>query len=74
MSPEDPEIAFNLAAVLEASKLPAILIVTIIKHHWIAGRLEEALIQYKRSEERGVERAAMHIRNVRFWLPTSPGV
>ncbi|KAF9258899.1 TPR-like protein [Marasmius fiardii PR-910] len=47
LSPEDPEIAFNLAAVLEAT-----------------GRLEEALEQYKRSKEFGVERAAMHVRNV----------
>ncbi|KAH9943562.1 hypothetical protein B0H21DRAFT_748960 [Amylocystis lapponica] len=47
LSPEDPEIAFNLAAVLEA-----------------CGRLEEALVQYKRSKEYGVERAAMHVRNV----------
>ncbi|KAG6868413.1 hypothetical protein C0993_003357 [Termitomyces sp. T159_Od127] len=47
LSPEDPEIAFNLAAVLEAT-----------------GRLEDALIQYKRSKEFGVERAAVHIRNV----------
>ncbi|KAH7890727.1 TPR-like protein [Phlebopus sp. FC_14] len=47
LSPEDPEIAFNLGAVLEAT-----------------GQLEEALIQYKRSKENGVERAAMHIRNV----------
>jgi len=47
LSPEDPEIAFNLAAVLEAT-----------------GRLEEALVHYKRSEEHGVERAAVHIRNV----------
>ncbi|KAG6850768.1 hypothetical protein H0H93_008806 [Arthromyces matolae] len=47
LSPEDPEIAFNLAAVLEAT-----------------GRLEEALAQYQRSKEFGVERAAVHIRNV----------
>jgi len=47
LSPEDPEIAFNLAAVLEA-----------------AGQLEEALEYYKRSKEHGVDRAAMHIRNV----------
>ncbi|KAH8071796.1 TPR-like protein [Cristinia sonorae] len=47
LSPDDPEIAFNLAAVLEA-----------------CGRLEESLAQYKRSKEFGVERAAMHIRNV----------
>lgn len=47
LSPEDPEIAFNLAAVLEAT-----------------GKLEEALEQYKRSKEYGVERAAVHIRNV----------
>ncbi|KAF9078175.1 hypothetical protein BDP27DRAFT_1310927 [Rhodocollybia butyracea] len=47
LSPEDPEIAFNLAAVLEA-----------------AGKLEEALEQYKRSETYGIERAKIHIRNV----------
>ncbi|KAJ7355563.1 TPR-like protein [Mycena albidolilacea] len=47
LSPEDPEIAFNLAAVLEAT-----------------GKLEEALEQYQRSKDRGVERAAMHVRNV----------
>lgn len=47
LAPEDPEIAFNLAAVLEAT-----------------GQLEEALTYYKRAEENGVERAAMHIRNV----------
>jgi len=29
-----------------------------------AGKLEEALEQYKRSKEFGVERAAVHIRNV----------
>ncbi|KAH9887310.1 hypothetical protein C8Q73DRAFT_748640 [Cubamyces lactineus] len=47
LAPEDAEIAFNLAAVLEA-----------------CGYLEEALEQYKRSKEFGVDRAAMHIRNV----------
>ncbi|KAK7031373.1 TPR-like protein [Favolaschia claudopus] len=47
LSPDDPEIAFNLAAVLEAT-----------------GKLEEALEQYQRSKDRGVERAAMHVRNV----------
>ncbi|KAJ7173792.1 TPR-like protein [Mycena filopes] len=47
LSPDDPEIAFNLAAVLEAT-----------------GNLEEALEQYQRSKDRGVERAAVHVRNV----------
>jgi len=47
LAPEDPEIAFNLAAVLEA-----------------CGRLEDALTYYKRSKDFGVERAALHIRNV----------
>ncbi|THH19448.1 hypothetical protein EW146_g1721 [Bondarzewia mesenterica] len=47
LAPEDAEIAFNLAAVLEA-----------------CGRLEEALEYYKRSRDFGVDRAAMHIRNV----------
>lgn len=31
---------------------------------WVAGQLEEALEYYKRSQENGVDRAAMHIRNV----------
>ena len=48
LAPEDGEIAFNLAAVLEA-----------------CGLLEESLEQYKKSKEFGVERAAMHMRNVR---------
>ncbi|KAG8911101.1 hypothetical protein FRC00_007066 [Tulasnella sp. 408] len=47
LAPEDAEIAFNLAAVLEAS-----------------GELEEALEQYKRSKQYGVEKADMHVRNV----------
>ncbi|KAF8801305.1 TPR-like protein [Phlegmacium glaucopus] len=47
LSPEDPEIAFNHAAVLEAT-----------------GKLEGALEMYKRSKQFGVERAALHIRNV----------
>jgi pentatricopeptide repeat protein len=34
----------------------------------VAGRLEEALEMYKRSKEFGVERAALHIRNVRVGL------
>ncbi|KAI0703221.1 hypothetical protein C8Q76DRAFT_754206 [Earliella scabrosa] len=47
LAPEDGEIAFNLAAVLEA-----------------CGQLEESLEQYKKSKAFGVERAAMHMRNV----------
>jgi hypothetical protein len=30
----------------------------------LGGQLEEALVQYKRSKQFGVDRAAMHIRNV----------
>jgi len=47
LSPDDAEIAYNLAAVLEAG-----------------GHLEEALEFYQQSLERGIERAAMNIRNV----------
>ncbi|KAF8199134.1 hypothetical protein BJ912DRAFT_689467 [Pholiota molesta] len=47
LSPEDPEIAFNHAAVLEAT-----------------GQLEDALEKYKLSQQFGVERAGVHIRNV----------
>lgn len=36
---------------------------------WAAGQLEEALEYYKRSKENGVDRAAIHIRNVcNFYL------
>ncbi|RPD72519.1 TPR-like protein [Lentinus tigrinus ALCF2SS1-7] len=47
LAPEDGEIAFNLAAVLEA-----------------CGHLEESLEQYQKSKDFGVDRAAMHMRNV----------
>ncbi|KAF7309625.1 TPR-like protein [Mycena indigotica] len=47
LCPDDAEIAFNLAVVLEAT-----------------GNLEEALKQYQHSQKRGIERAALHIRNV----------
>jgi len=47
LAPEDPEIAFNLASVLEAF-----------------GRLPEALEYYKRSKRYGVDRAAVHIKDV----------
>ncbi|CCM01212.1 uncharacterized protein FIBRA_03260 [Fibroporia radiculosa] len=47
LAPDDPEIAFNYAAVLEA-----------------CGRLEDALAQYKRSKDNGLERADLYVRNV----------
>ncbi|CAE7225375.1 unnamed protein product [Rhizoctonia solani] len=47
LAPHDPEIAFNLAAVLEA-----------------CGELDESLKYYTISKDHGVERAAVHIRNV----------
>ncbi|KAH7335335.1 TPR-like protein [Rhizoctonia solani] len=47
LAPQDPEIAFNLAAVLEA-----------------CGELDESLKYYTISKDHGVERAAVHIRNV----------
>ena len=36
------------------------------------GRLEDALTYYKRSKDFGVERAAVHIRNVRFIFSITP--
>ena len=63
LAPEDPEIAFNLAAVLEACKsdgperLPNLISL-------LGGRLEDALTYYKLSKENGVDRAEMHMRNV----------
>lgn len=65
LAPEDPEIAFNLAAVLEACTLNIPLLdhcLTLLT----GGRLEDALTYYKRSKDFGVERAAVHIRNVRL--------
>jgi len=65
LAPEDPEIAFNLAAVLEACTLSVPLLdhcVTFLT----GGRLDDALTYYKRSKDFGVERAALHIRNVRL--------
>lgn len=64
LAPEDPEIAFNLAAVLEACTSN----VSSLNHFFTfltGGRLEDALTYYKRSKDLGVERAAVHIRNVR---------
>ena len=63
--PEDPEIAFNLAAVLEACTLEIPLVNHLVML-FTGGRLEDALTYYKRSKEFGVERAALHIRNVRL--------
>jgi hypothetical protein len=40
-----------------------------INRKTIAGQLEEALFQYKRSKDFGVDRAEMHIRNVRHFTP-----
>jgi hypothetical protein len=67
LSPEDPEIAFNHAAVLEASECNtrSCYVLTFIQLTFIAGRLDEALEKYKLSQQFGVERAAVHIRNVR---------
>ncbi|KAH9989820.1 hypothetical protein BJV77DRAFT_948061, partial [Russula vinacea] len=48
LAPEDPEIAFNLASVLEAC-------------YWAS---PEALECYKRSKRYGVDRATVHIKDV----------
>jgi tetratricopeptide (TPR) repeat protein len=55
LAPEDPEIAFNLASVLEAF-----------------GRLPEALENYKRSKRYGVDRAAVHIKDVSAKIEKQP--
>ena len=59
LAPEDPEIAFNLAAVLEACKYQTSGQSLFLTQLPIGGHLDEALAQYKRSKEYGVERAAM---------------
>lgn len=43
----------------------------LIKKLSLGGRLEDALAQYKRSNDFGVDRAAMHIRNVNISPPLS---
>lgn len=68
LCPEDPEILFNYAAVLEASMLSFLFWGGRTTHsrHDVAGNLEQALEKYKLSQKHGVERAAVHIRNVRL--------
>ncbi len=68
LAPGDPEIAFNLAVMFEASKPLSSFMLGSLKTLTSAGYLEEALEEYKRSKDGGVERAAMHIRNVYILL------
>lgn len=66
LSPEDREIAFNLAVVLEAS-LCLFFTPFFIVSSWptkIAENLEESLEYYKKCSAFGMERAQIHIRNV----------
>jgi TPR repeat protein len=58
LAPEDPEIAFNLAAVLESSKYIR------VNPLMTADNLDHALSLYKRAAEGGVERAQQNIRNI----------
>ena len=74
LAPEDPEIAFNLAAVLEACMFQKTRSLDHCVTLLTGGRLEDALTYYKRSKEFGVERAAVHIRNVRLPFPLRPTV
>jgi hypothetical protein len=55
LAPEDPEIAFNLASILEAFE-----------------RLPEALEYYKRSKRLGIDRAAVHIKDVSTKIEKQP--
>jgi hypothetical protein len=67
LAPEDPEIAFNFAAVLEACKHLSLLLSGCGAYCSVlakGGRLEEALTHYKRSKAHGVDRAEAHIQNV----------
>lgn len=65
LCPEDPEILFNYAAVLEASASPFFCgRCTAYLRYDPAGNLEQALEKYQLSKKYGVERAAVHIRNV----------
>ncbi|KAJ4492632.1 hypothetical protein C8J55DRAFT_555604 [Lentinula edodes] len=65
LSPEDREIAFNLAVVLEASSCLFFTPFFIVSS-WpteIAENLEESLEYYKKCSALGMERAQIHIRN-----------
>lgn len=64
LEPNDPEIAFNLAAVLEACEWENTAGLDWLENRVTGGKLEEALEQYKISKKYGVEKADMHIRNV----------
>jgi hypothetical protein len=65
LSPHDPEIAFNLAAVLEACKsVQPGRLYQLTSIECLGGQLEESLKYYSSSKDNGVERAAVHIRNV----------
>jgi hypothetical protein len=69
LAPEDPEIAFNLASVLEACQCLSLLEWLTLMHR-LVGRLPEALEYYKRSKRYGVDRAGVHIKDVSS--PTCP--
>lgn len=58
ISPEDPEIQYNLAAVLESSEL--------LKGRTLTtdDKLETALTLYKKALAGGIERAENNVRNV----------
>ena len=65
LCPEDPEIMFNYAATLEASTSFFSSGRRIAYSRYDpAGNLEQALEKYQLSKKYGVERAAVHIRNV----------
>jgi hypothetical protein len=75
LAPEDGEIAFNLAAVLEACKIRltaapgGLWLIHLLRSP--GGQLEAALAQYKRSLEYNINRAEQNIRNVcaTLWIP-----
>jgi hypothetical protein len=63
LAPEDPEIAFNLASILEACQYCPLLGQSALTPQTVE-RLPEALEYYKRSKRLGIDRAAVHIKDV----------
>jgi tetratricopeptide (TPR) repeat protein len=71
LAPEDPEIAFNLASILEACQYCPLLGQSALTPQTVE-RLPEALEYYKRSKRLGIDRAAVHIKDVSTKIEKQP--
>nr|ODN85323.1 hypothetical protein L203_04931 [Cryptococcus depauperatus CBS 7841] len=64
LAPEDAEIAFNLAAILESSMFRLAKSQVLITVLDTAGNLEQALTLYRKAESGGIDRASQNLRNI----------